>query len=662
VSALAPDAASSDRLRRALDGAECGIWDWELQTGTLVWDKRIAELHGIDPEQFDGRLESFFERVHPDDLPALQSAIAEAVSTGSRFLEEFRVVLPTGHTRWVQGRGQAVRGSSGQTERMVGIGMDTTRLRTVRERAGRALEHVRDGILILSPDWHIDFVNAAAGTLLRREPQQLLGKILWDEFPESIGDVVDRQYRRASETGESVFFEVYYGPVDGWFEVTAFPAPDGLTVTFRDINARRAADDERTRLVSDLHSALIRNSRQLALSQVLSEALSLDQVDRAVAASAADALGTRFAGIALLDEDHRNLRFVSLEGLPQPVDQQWREVPLTVDAPLGLAVRQRRGYFHRSRQELLGEFPHLSSTILTADLHAFASVPLIASGSVLGALSMSWKHEHEISTAEREFIETLAGQCAQAVARSLLVERQQAVADAMRRAVLPEWLPTVPGVSLVSRYSAAGADVGGDWFDAFHLPNGQLGLVVGDVAGHGVKAAAVMAQLRISTRAYALAELEPGVVMTRVATLLTHIESAATATAVYVRFDPSTGSVDWSSAGHMPLLLHDPATGASYLDTPHGPLLGAPNNSPYGQSSHVVTSGSTLCLFTDGLVESRSWSLAAGLEHLRGVVSRAAADDSLDRFCDLVVASALAGREQEDDMCLLTLRRAPGPR
>ena len=126
----------AQRTEEALRAADIGVWDWDVVTGRLFWDATIARLHGVDPENFEGTIETFFVRVHPDDRPRVQTAIDAALRRGGSFLTEYRVVHPSGETRWIQGRGTAVLAADGTPLRMIGLGMETTELRNAREPAG----------------------------------------------------------------------------------------------------------------------------------------------------------------------------------------------------------------------------------------------------------------------------------------------------------------------------------------------------------------------------------------------------------------------------------------------------------------------------------------------------------------------------------------------
>ena len=135
--------------RDALVAAGVGVWDWDVATGDLYWDEQTAVLHGFDPDAFDSRIESFFARVHADDLGPLQATIDATLAGGGAFQAEFRVIHPDGSVHWVQGRGAVEADADGRPVRMVGLGIDTTNLVQPRARVARTLEHVTDGLIVL---------------------------------------------------------------------------------------------------------------------------------------------------------------------------------------------------------------------------------------------------------------------------------------------------------------------------------------------------------------------------------------------------------------------------------------------------------------------------------------------------------------------------------
>jgi PAS domain S-box-containing protein len=233
-------------------------------------------------------------------------------------------------------------------------------------------------------------------------------------------------------------------------------------------------------------------------------------------------------------------------------------------------------------------------------------------------------------------------------------EIEHTIAETLQRSLLPERLPQIEGLGLVPRYLPAGhgAAIGGDWYDALERPDGRVALIVGDVVGHGLRAAATMGQLRNAFRAYGLIESSPAEVMARVNRLVTSGEDAM-ATVLYLVLDRETGEVTFSAAGHPPPLLLAP-DGPRFLEGGRSMPIGAADPAVFREANGVVPPGSTLLLYTDGLVERRGVPLEDSLDKLAEVAG--AADENLERLCDRVLAAVLPELEPSDDVALLAVR------
>ena len=239
--------------------------------------------------------------------------------------------------------------------------------------------------------------------------------------------------------------------------------------------------------------------------------------------------------------------------------------------------------------------------------------------------------------------------------RERFAQREHRIAETLQRSMLPDQLPNVADLTAASRYIPATTDVevGGDWYDIVPLPEGRLGFVVGDVAGHGVAAAATMGQLRMALRAYALEDLTPGEALRRCNRLLRDLTPTGMATAWYGCYDPASRVLTFSSAGHLPALFVDDASHAHYLEEAHGPPLGAFSNIEYRETECELPPDVTLVLYTDGLIERRHSPLDEGLRALSEAASAAPRD--LELMCDYLIRQ-LVDEPTEDDIALLVLR------
>lgn len=527
---------------------------------------------------------------------------------------------------------------------------------SVEGRIGRIVDQVSDGILVVDAGWRLLYVNQQAADLVQRPPEQLVGRGLWDEFPAAVDTVFYEAYQRAMTTQEPETVEAYYGPLRGWFEVRIFPAPEGLTLYFRNITDHRVREEERKRLVSRLTAALQRSEQLRELSDALGRAMTVDEVAGLVAHHAQTALGCLFAGVALTDDDRARMRYVSMAPLPHDVARKWSEFPLEASLPATDTVRRSEPLLYADRSEICLDYPHVATDLEAAGTQGMANLPLIASGRTIGALMVTWAEAHKHDDEELRFLQTLAGQAAQAIERARLFSRQRSVASTLQRAILPRELPTIDGVELAARYAPAevGVDVGGDWYDAFRLVDGRIALTIGDVAGHGLDAAALMGQLRNAARAYAVDTPDPGALVTKLNRLLFETSHALLATTVFAVLDPAADVLQWANAGHPPPVVIDSEGTARFLEHVHGPPLGTDAGLSF-ETSRCPVDGDTLLLYTDGLIEQRRRSIGEGLASLLRVAGSACLTD-VERCCDDIAAGTLAQREREDDMCVLVAR------
>ncbi|MFD5099550.1 PP2C family protein-serine/threonine phosphatase [Streptomyces albidochromogenes] len=211
-------------------------------------------------------------------------------------------------------------------------------------------------------------------------------------------------------------------------------------------------------------------------------------------------------------------------------------------------------------------------------------------------------------------------------------ELQQArveLAEALQREMLPAELPSVPGLRVAARYSPArhGLDIGGDWYDAFPLPDGSLAFCIGDVQGHDVEAAAFMGQVRIGLRAVAVSAADPGEVLRRANELLLSVDSSLFATCTFLRFDPATQELESARAGHVPIVWASADGRCGIAEDEGGLPLGLMLGEEYPVARRRMTQPGSFVLVTDGVVEGPSFPIEAGLEEVAALVSAGCCGD-----------------------------------
>lgn len=356
------------------------------------------------------------------------------------------------------------------------------------------------------------------------------------------------------------------------------------------------------------------------------------------------------AAILLLEDDGATLAARAARGLEE-------EVRKGVRIPVG---RGFAGRIAASRQ------PVRIADVATAEianpilrergLKSLLGVPLLVEGTVIGVLHVGTLKPRDFGDDDVQVLQ-LAGDRAALAIHGRLTERERGLADALQRSLMPA-LPEVPGMRLAGRYlPAAATHLGGDWYDAFPLPAGQLGLVIGDVVGRGFHAAALMGQLRSGLRAYATQHLRPAEVLFGLSGLIRQLAPGDSATVLYMVVDPERGDVIASAAGHPAPLLSEADGGASFVEMPGSVPLGTVRMPRYENVTLTLAPGSTLVLFTDGVVERRGVDLDTSLEALREATSGAGPDP--DAVCESIFASLLADGSRHDDAALLAAHADP---
>ncbi|MCW2726330.1 MAG: putative sensor protein [Frankiales bacterium] len=538
--------ALTARLRLAQDIAHIGIWDWNLQTGDLVWDAHCAGLFGITLDEFAGDLGAFDALVHPEDVPRVHAGLQNAIASGGAIEQDYRVIRPDGRERRHLSRGQALVDDSGQVVRLIGAVLDVTDM--------------------------------------------------------------------------------------------------------------RAAADARSRLA--------------AVALRLSQADTVAQVNQVVIDHGFAALGAAGGGLMLRNGDGETLD-VTLSGFYGPdIEGQIPTLPLDFDVPAVHTARTGEPLYFGDLDSMLREFPAQVELLRAAEVEAAACLPLRMSGRLLGSLTATWKDAREFDAGEVELVEALAAQCGQALERVRAMEAEReamaaarSMSESLQRSLLTS-PPESDDLEIVVRYQPATQEVqvGGDWYDAFVTPDGVTNVVIGDVTGHDRDAAARMGQVRNLLRATAYALVKPpAAVLQALEQALTGLSVDTLATAVLARIEQTDEQrargvrlLRWSNAGHLPPLVRAPDGTTTVLSGAPDLLLGLDPDAERIDSVVEVAAGTTLLLYTDGLVERRGEDLDAGIDRLRVMFADVGGED-LATACDRLLEDLL-GDGAEDDVALLAVR------
>ncbi|HTA10506.1 MAG TPA: SpoIIE family protein phosphatase [Streptosporangiaceae bacterium] len=477
----------------------------------------------------------------------------------------------------------------------------------------------------------------------------------WRECVRS-GKVFDSRYRVRSRTGSYKHYDVRAVPIER----------DGKIVEWMgastDVTAQREAEEMRGRLTEQLSAAALRTARLQQATSMLAEALTVEQVVQVITEVGRSAIGAERSAVAILNTERLRLRTINPDGLPGSPGAPGGDIPLSVASVMTSAITSRRPVLLESPEALRRYFDaegvDVSLFLEHSDEKAWVGLPLLSSGASLGALRFSFTRPRQITEEERVFLEALAGQCALALERATLYEREHTTAETLQRSLLLDTLPTVPGIVLEARCLPVtrNMEIGGDWYDAFRLPDGRLAVATGDVMGKGLTAAAGMGRVRNALRALALTDPRPAAVLAGLDRLFLATERAEQVTTVaYLVVDPLTGEGVAGNAGHLPPLLLSPG-GPPRLDpTEAGTPLGWA--SPRSQYAFRLPPGNTAVLYSDGLVENRKRGLDAGLDELVAVAAQAPAPVTEDpaQLLDYLVDRMLTGYEQDDDVTVLVL-------
>jgi serine phosphatase RsbU (regulator of sigma subunit) len=296
-------------------------------------------------------------------------------------------------------------------------------------------------------------------------------------------------------------------------------------------------------------------------------------------------------------------------------------------------------------------------------IKSLLGVPLLSGGKVIGVLHVGSLSGRPFGHRDAELLQMAADRAAHAL-QSLMAQDDALAATALQRSLLPTALPTVAGLDLSARYVAGSGTVGGDWYDVFTLPDGRLGVVVGDVAGSGLEAAVIMGRMRSALRAYVLQTTDPAAALSLLDRKIQYFEPDAMATVLYGLYTPGTGEFTVSSAGHLPPVLAAPGRPGRPLPLQPDPPIGVADDPPRHSDTAVIPPGALLCCFTDGLVERRDQIIDHGIGKLAAILDKELAAGHggtnvppAEDACIAVMRALIGNAPATDDIVILMLSR-----
>jgi sigma-B regulation protein RsbU (phosphoserine phosphatase) len=545
-------------------------------------------------------------------------------------------------------------------------------------RAVAALDEMPDGVVTFDADWTICYVNPAGAALFGRTVEALVGRTIWVALTELGGTIFHSFLLHARSVGGRVTWRGFYAPTGRWLTATAVVTGRDLQVYLREAGDQLVESPQLADPVPGESDGDVDRDRLRFLAEV-SEAM-ISTLDTGESAGRLAQLVVPrlcdWAVVALVGDDGN------------PGEEAWAHADPARNVDLDIYMRGRlvgTGDDKALVNALLTGEPVQVTTIdqeqlapslpteevraawRRLDLTSCTIVPLRARGETFGALAMMNSgarvphSEMEIATAVE-----VARRGALALDNSRLYGRQLKVAETLQHSLLTP-PPQPDHLEIAVRYQPAASfqQVGGDWYDAFQQPDGATLLVIGDVVGHNVDAAAAMGQIRSILRGIAYDRPDsPARTLSRVDTVLTGLHIGTLATALLARIEQTPElcgrglrTLRWSSAGHLPPLLLRPGGTVEVLASPPERLLGADATSPRSDHEVVLAAADTVVFYTDGLVEHARTGIDEGIERLADVLGHCSGLP-LDALCDHLLEHIVTGRA-DDDIALLAVRCHP---
>ncbi|OII65007.1 phosphatase [Streptomyces sp. CC53] len=531
------------------------------------------------------------------------------------------------------------------------------------QAAADYLERLPEGAVALDLEGRITYLTATAAGLLGRDGDHLRGTRPWQSLPWLDDPVVEDHYRTAVISRDPVAFTALRPP-ESWLRFHLYPDASGISVRITrapapdggpgDALPRAAAPGGTTALPADRAQAG-RLYQLMHLAAALTETVAVRDVVDLIGDMVLPAFGAD--GLVLSAADAGRLRITGHRGYDQEVIDRLDGLPLDTDVtPAGQVLVDGTPSFFASPEEMARRYP---SAPKISDKQAWAFLPLIISGRPVGCCVLSYNHPRAFSADERAVLTSLAGVIAQSLDRARLYDAKHELAHGLQQALLPRSLPAVPGLGVAARYlpSSHGMDIGGDFYDLIRLDETTAAAVIGDVQGHNVAAAALMGQVR--TAIHATAGASPSEVLTRTNRVLADLETDLLVSCLYAHLDLARRQVTLASAGHPPPLLHRPGHPPGIAPLDPAPLLGVDLDAPCPVTTLPFTPGTTLALYTDGLVEVPGTDLDLTTAGLAALLPDGA---DLDAVIDALLHRTWPQGRHTDDIAVLLLRSsAPAP-
>ncbi|MBW1599637.1 SpoIIE family protein phosphatase [Streptomyces sp. JJ38] len=653
-----------------LDTLRLGVVILDARGRVLLWSPTTEELLGWRGEEATGR--PFAEFLAEDELLREPSPRVYAeLRRGRLWRGVLRARHQAGHVVEVEGYASLLEDADGEPFILANV-IEISRLRAI-EHDLAALDALFDssplGLALFDEQQRFVRANRAMEELYDTPLERMVGRTVAEVLPAATAREIAEAQSTVLSTGRTLVDRVIRAPSGhGHRSMSYSRLTDrsgqvlGTSCTVMDITERREALENVERARQRL--ALL-DDVGLALGDLLDVRKISGALAEAIVPRFCDYAGVMLHGaIATGDELPARLPIVGVPLLQlgaagkrsgPEVDRMLRVGQDIAFAPrsfFAATLATGRPHLARSQEDLLATtYPGDPKVQAAMDLgiHSLMAVPLSARGIVLGLLVISRADEREAFDEDDVALAMeLARRAGVSLDNARLYAREREGALMLQRSLLPQRVPSPPGLHIGYRYvpGSSAAEVGGDWFDVIPLAGGRVALVVGDVMGHGLRAAATMGRLRTAVRTLAASDLSPDALLRRVNELADDLapdpEEPLMATCVYAVYDPSTRCCTLAKAGHVPplLLTVDAATGrrrTEAVELPSGAPLGV-GDVAFEAVEFAVEEGAALVLYTDGLIESRHEDISEGLGRLRERLTEGEGELDIESLCDDVIA------------------------
>lgn len=646
----------------------------------VFWSPQAEELFGYTAQEALGEFAAHL-LIQPEHLQAVLGLFAEVMETGRSWAGTFPIRHKNGNSRLMEFRNMRLMNELGDVYAL-GIAADRTTLQRVETDLAlceRLVNQSPIGLALMDPDLRFLLVNPALERIDGIPAEEHIGRHLREtlNFPDI--DTIESALQQVLTTGTPLLDQYAVGrtpaepDTDHAWSLSFYRLEDpsgrvlGAATSVVDVTERHRAAMEADRarrrlaLIADASARVgttlevDQTARELAeiATPVLADVVAVDVLDSALACrrtSKPDTGPELFRALAL-KSSHPT---VALRAADPPGDLATydgdRLVTLCVHTGRPVLIRQV------ADQDLprIARDPEATSLLARAGVHSYLAVPLIAHGEVLGVLDLK-RTRNRLAFDEDDVVLAceLAGRAAVAIDNARWYQSVRNTALTLQRSLLPDHPLHHTGLELATRYQPAQAtsEVGGDWYDVIPLANDKTALVVGDVMGNGIDAAATMGRLRTATCAYADLDLEPDAVLQHLDKITCDLEHYIV-TCVYAVYDPHQRKCRMANAGHMPPALARPGRGPALLDLPAGAPLGV-GGIPFETTTAYLDPGDLLILYTDGLVETRHHPIDDRLALLLSLLDEP--HRPLEETCDLLLYG-LRHPDDHDDVALLVAR------